>query len=221
MASKYLLWDQDNFVLRGYYEHPSKIKLNPTVRSVLTELRDRGYINLTLSNKSAIISREKARIVGIEDLFDDFFDGRDVPNFKSTAPIREKYNLSIKQLANHALYLGDSFNEDIIYDIPSMVHIFDAHGYEHDFHIFHQIIDLLNQKDSSSFKKAYELLEADNKDKHDKTSIPGITFSNKTYNLQEFLLQRNSLSKYQDKNIQGESHVVTVKKATKRFQLKI
>lgn len=158
MVNKYLLWDQDNFVLKGYYENPVDIMVNPTVRDVLLDLKNRGYVNLTFSNKSEVISREKAKIVGLEDLFDGFFDTRELPCCKTTAPVRLKYGLSEQEIMDQAIYFGDDISNDLIYDVPSMVQVFDPFGFKHDFRIFSQIIELLEKNDALSFKRGYELL---------------------------------------------------------------
>ncbi len=204
MEQKYILWDQDNFMLRGRYDCPSDITVNPTVRAVLEELKQKGYTNLILSNKSAIISKEKARMVGLEDLFDDFFDARGLINCKSTAGVQLKYGLSAEEIADKAIYFGDSFENDLIYDTDSLVQVFDSSAMMHDFRIFSWIIDFLNEKNNGSFKKSYERLS------EELLEVKGIRMRRQKLNLSHLLSQRENKADYEGQVVQETSYVIRV-----------
>jgi len=191
-------------MLRGYYDLPLEITVNPTVRGVLAELKQKGYTNIILSNKSAVISREKAKITGLEDLFDDFFDARGLPNCKSTLAVQLKYGLNRNEIADKAIYFGDDLDNDLIYDTNSLVQVFDAAAMTHDFRIFTYILDYLNGKDNKSFKRAYEELGVEKKE------MKGIIIQKQQFNLPQLLAMRENKSDYENKTIQQTAYVLQV-----------
>ena len=204
MNGKYLLWDQDNFMLRGNYDTPLEITVNPTAHVVLEELKEQGYTNVILSNKSAVISREKAKIVGLDDLFDAFFDARGLPKCKSTMPVQVKYGLDAEEIANRAIYFGDSFGHDLIYDTSSLVQVFDSAAMIHDFKIFRGIIDYLNEKDNHSFTRAFEQIGGEN------VELQKMRMRRQEFNLSQLLAQRENKCEYEGKVIQEMSYVLEV-----------
>jgi len=202
MVHKYLLWDQDNFVLKGYYENPMEIMVNPTVRNVLLDLKKKGYVNVTLSNKSALITQEKARIVGLEDLFDDFFDARELPFCKTTGPVKSKYGLTNQDIMDHAIYFGDEISNDLLFDVPSAVQVFDPFASIHDFRIFSKIIELLEGNSQNSFKRGYELFGDDYR------VMDGFTLVPQQFDLAKVLATRTNAEVYQ--HVKGISYILTV-----------
>ncbi|HIH23557.1 TPA: hypothetical protein HA251_00835 [Candidatus Woesearchaeota archaeon] len=156
MESRFILWDQDNFTLRGVGDNSDDYVINPTARTVLNYLADKGFTNVAYSNKSPGWTLAKAKAAKQDDAYAAMLDSRGMPGSKTVVPLQRYTGLDAPALADRAIYFGDNFNNDILYDCDGLVHVFDALGLKRDFHAYANIIDYLDSYDNTSFRTAYE-----------------------------------------------------------------